>query len=64
MTAEEWLPQREKNYRELKAMERRQAWMAFVLGLELGWYASWRAVLTDAPPPQLSPLKPWLYDWR
>ena len=38
--------------------------MAFVARLELGWYESWRVVLTQAPPsPQLSPLKPWLYNW-
>jgi hypothetical protein len=60
-----WLPERLENWRTMQAMKRRQAWLAFVGHLELSWYESWRVVLTEAPPsPQISPLKPWLYNWR
>jgi hypothetical protein len=58
-----WLPERAENRRTMEAMRRRQEWMAFVARLELGWYASWQAVLTEAPQPQLSLFKPWLYNW-
>jgi hypothetical protein len=59
-----WLPERAENRRTMEAMLRRQEWLAFVARLELGWYASWRAVLTEAPPsPPISPFKPWLYNW-
>ena len=59
-----WMAEHDENHRDLLAMRRRQEWMAFVGRLELGWYDSWRVVLTDAPSLKLSPLKPWLYNWR
>lgn len=58
-----WLREHDANYQTLLAMERRQEWLAFTARLELGWYQSWRVVLTQAPPEQLSPLKPWQYNW-
>jgi hypothetical protein len=59
-----WLPERAENRRTMEAMLRRQEWLAFVARLELGWYESWRVVLTEAPPsPAISPFKPWLYNW-
>ena len=59
-----WLAEHDENHRDLLAMRRRQEWMAFVGRLELGWYDSWRVVLTGAPPsPFMNPLKPWLYNW-
>ena len=59
-----WLREHDANHQTLLAMRRRQEWLAFVARLELGWYASWRVVLTQAPvSPALSPLKPWLYNW-
>ena len=61
----EWLAEHDRNRIEMDAMLRRQDWMAFVGRLELGWYESWRVVITGAPPsPQISPFKPWLYNWR
>jgi hypothetical protein len=60
-----WLAEHDENRLELEADKRRREWMAFVARLELGWYESWRVVITQAPPsPQISPLKPWLYNWR
>lgn len=62
--SDDWRWERVTNYRKLQAMKRRQAWMAFVAKLEIGYYESWRHVVTDAPPKIYSIWKPWLYDWK
>lgn len=58
-----WLREHDDNYRALRAMERRQDWMAQMLVIELQWYEAWRGTLADDPGAPLSPLKPWLYNW-